>query len=155
MRTAHTKQLSDSRDWCIRPRKRLEGAAEARQGKRFKLKMPLRYATAEASGFGEVVNISSSGVLFTTQKPLKVDVAAELSIKWPVMLDDAVQLNLVAAGMIVRGEAGKAALMIEKYEFRTCGPTFFDRESERMEAVGPATRVPNPETVQHRHLSGR
>jgi len=35
-------------------------------------------------------------------------------------------LTLIASGKVVRVEEGRAAIAIEKYEFRTCAPSFFE-----------------------------
>jgi hypothetical protein len=73
------------------------------------------------------VNISSRGALFTTECGLALDSCVEVYIKWPVLLDDSVQLSLIASGTIIRAEPGRATLDIERYEFRTCVPGFFER----------------------------
>jgi hypothetical protein len=90
------------------------------------MELPVRFRTSAESGWGEVLNISSSGALFTTDRPLALKTGVELSIKWPVLLFDEVQLTLVAVGKVSRVEPGKAAIRIEKYEFRTCGTAFFE-----------------------------
>jgi len=74
---------------------------------------------------GEVLNISSCGVLFTTERPLTLHAEATLSVKWPVRLLNSVHLRLVVAGKIVRVGHNQAALQIQRYEFRTCSPSFF------------------------------
>ena len=81
---------------------------------------------------GEILNISSCGALVTTERPLALNADARLSVKWPVLLSNSVHLTLVVAGKIVRVEAGRAALDIDKYEFRTCSPSFFLAPLTRM-----------------------
>lgn len=98
-----------------------------RSGLRFPLSLPVRYITRGDAGWGEILNISSSGALFTTEHPLPVRASAKLYIKWPVLLSDSVHLNLVASGRIVRVEPGRAAIRIKRHEFRTCSPTFFGK----------------------------
>jgi hypothetical protein len=72
-------------------------------------------------GGGETINISSSGVLFTSEHELQEGKRLELSVSWPARLDDKCHLKLVAKGRVIRTEAGVTAMSIEKYEFRTRG----------------------------------
>ncbi len=100
-------------------------AGRNRKALRFQLALPVRYRTAYDAGSGEILNISSCGVLFTTERPLALDADASLSVKWPVLLSNSVHLSLFVGGRIVRVEPGQAALEIQKYEFRTCNPSVF------------------------------
>jgi hypothetical protein len=43
----------------------------------------------------------------------------ELSVNWPARLDGTCPLQFVATGRVVRAEARRAAVRIERYEFRT------------------------------------
>lgn len=72
-------------------------------------------------GVGKTVNISSNGVLFTTDTTLVPGRRIEVSISWPAQLDNRCQLKLVAKGRIARQEQGRAAIEIQQYEFRTAG----------------------------------
>lgn len=72
-------------------------------------------------GTGKTVNISSNGVLFTTDKILLPGKRLELSISWPAQLDNKCHLKLVARGRVARLEQGRAAIEIQQYEFRTAG----------------------------------
>jgi hypothetical protein len=76
-------------------------------------------------GRGQTINMSSTGVLFTTDKELAPGGRVELSISWPAQLDHSSPLKLVAKGRVVRTEPGKAALEIQQYEFRTVGSNSF------------------------------
>ena len=73
----------------------------------------------EGEGSGKTVNISSSGVLFTTDQPLLPGRRVELAISWPAHLDNRCALKLVARGRVVRFEGNAAALEIIQHEFRT------------------------------------
>ncbi len=75
----------------------------------------------EETGVGRTVNMSSSGVLFTSEQPLFPGRRLELSVSWPAQLDNKCPLKLVARGKIVRSDAGLAAIEIQQYEFRTAG----------------------------------
>jgi hypothetical protein len=72
-------------------------------------------------GIGKTINISSNGVLFTTDKILIPGKRIEVSISWPAQLDNRCQLKLVAKGRVARLEQGRAAVEIQQYEFRTAG----------------------------------
>lgn len=97
---------------------------ERRQSSRFPIQQELRYRTlskrgGDESGEGSTVNISSSGVLFTTPKVLLPGRRLEVSINWPAQLNQKCGLRLVARGRIVRYVDGAAAMQIQQYEFRT------------------------------------
>ena len=68
---------------------------------------------------GKTVNISSSGILFTTEQMLLPGRRLEMTISWPAQLDNKCALKLVARGRVVRFEDGCAALEIMQHEFRT------------------------------------
>lgn len=98
--------------------------AERRRSSRFPIERELRYKTlnqrAEVlSGSGKTLNISSSGVLFTSDHELPIGTRLEVSISWPAQLNEKVLLNLVARGRITRHHKGQLALQIQQYEFRT------------------------------------
>ena len=73
----------------------------------------------DEAGDGRTINISSSGVLFTSQHILLPGRRMELSISWPAQLNNKCALKLVARGRVVRFEHGRAAIEIQQYEFRT------------------------------------
>jgi len=101
-----------------------------RKAIRFRLTLPVRYRTDDDSGRGELVDISSCGALFTTERPLAVNSEVKLSVRWPVLLADSVHLSLVIVGKVVRVEPGRAALQLQKYEYRTCSPSFFQTSAD-------------------------
>ena len=74
---------------------------------------------AEIEARGKTVNMSSSGVLFTSEQILLPGRRVELSINWPAQLDQKCALKLVARGRVVRFEKGLAAVEILQHEFRT------------------------------------
>lgn len=101
-------------------------SSERRSADRFPIERDVRFRTlnkksSEESGVGKTINISSTGVLFTTDKLLIPGRRLELSIAWPAQLNNTCALKLVARGRIVRFEPGKAAMEIQQYEFRTAG----------------------------------
>jgi hypothetical protein len=97
---------------------------ERRKSSRFPIERELRYKTLNQrseilAGNGKTLNISSSGVLFTSDHDLPVGTRLEVSISWPAQLNEKCLLNLVARGRITRHLKGQLALQIQQYEFRT------------------------------------
>ncbi len=106
------------------PANKSSSPSDRRTADRFPIEREVRFRViskkaGEDSGTGMTVNISSSGVLFTTDKPLIPGRRLELAINWPAQLNDKCALKLVARGRVVRFEPGKAAIEIQQYEFRT------------------------------------
>jgi hypothetical protein len=103
---------------------RTDNTVERRRSSRFPIEREVRYKTLSQrseilSGVGRTLNISSSGVLFTTDHELPIGTRLEVSISWPAQLNERCLLNLVARGRITRQESGHLALQIQQYEFRT------------------------------------
>jgi hypothetical protein len=99
---------------------------ERRQTSRFPIERDIRYRVLnkksnQESGLGKTVNMSSHGILFTTEHVLLPGRTLEVSVSWPAQLNDACPLKLVARGRVVRFDSGKAAIEIQHYEFRTQG----------------------------------
>jgi len=100
---------------------------DRRQADRFPIEREVRYKVlnrknADEIGFGKTINMSSNGVLFTTEQYLLPGRRLELSISWPAQLNSTVALKLVARGRVVRFVEGQAAIEIKQYEFRTHAP---------------------------------
>jgi len=148
--TSLALQSSDSRDRSIWHRKNCEEPDTCRQATRFPIELPVRYEAGGESGWGEILNISSRGALFTTDLGLCPNARVKVYIKWPVLLDNSVQLSLIVSGTIIRVEPGRAALAIENHEFRTGFPVLFQpSQSWRLPDRAPAgQRSPSkPEMV--------
>lgn len=98
---------------------------DRRGSDRFPIEREVRYKILSKKhdevGLGQTVNMSSNGVLFTTEQLLVPGRRLELNISWPAQLNSKIALKLVARGRIVRYEEGRAAMEIQQYEFRTQG----------------------------------
>ena len=97
---------------------------DRRGADRFPIEREVRYKilnrkSVDEVGFGKTINMSSNGVLFSTEQHLPAGKRLEISINWPAQLDSKVSLKLVARGRVVRSEEGRAAIEIHQYEFRT------------------------------------
>lgn len=98
--------------------------AERRNNARFDCHLSVSFQSLEkpflsGEGSSETLNISSKGVLFTTDAALEPGQLIQVSVNWPARLENQIPLKLVAEGRIVRNVNGVAAMTIEKYEFRT------------------------------------
>ena len=98
--------------------------SDRRRSDRFAIEREIRYRAlnkrgGEEAGEGKTVNMSSSGVLFTSPQILRPGRRIELAISWPAQLNNKCALKLVARGRIVRFDNGVAAMEIQQYEFRT------------------------------------
>ena len=102
--------------------------SDRRRSDRFAIEREIRYRAlnkrgGEEAGEGKTVNMSSSGVLFSSGQILRPGRRIELAISWPAQLNNKCALKLVARGRIVRFDNGLAAMEIQQYEFRTQAPT--------------------------------
>ena len=100
------------------------GIPDRRGTGRFPVREDVRYRvvqsrTVKVSGVGNTLNIGSGGILFTTEDKLPMGLMVELSVNWPAMLDGVCPLQFVATGRVVRSEAQRAAVRIERYQFKT------------------------------------
>ena len=102
---------------------------ERRLKRRFQIEQEVRYKMLYGqriaeTGTGKTLNISSSGVWFTTENMLTIGMPVEVSMNWPVLLNDSCPMKLMIYGCIVRSNEKGAAVAIERYEFRTQGRAF-------------------------------
>jgi hypothetical protein len=136
-------ERSHSRDWSI-PRTNGGEPGEGHRAIRFPIKLPVRYEDGGEFGSGEIVNIGSRVALFTTDRALALDACVELYVKWPVLLDNSVQLSLIASGPVIRVEPGRAEMAIGRYEFRTCALSFLEHSHPGQLAVRGASAQKSP-----------
>jgi hypothetical protein len=102
---------------------------ERRLKRRFHIEQEIRYKMLYGqriaeTGLGRTADISSSGVWFTTESMLTTGMPIELSMTWPVLLNDSCPMKLMIYGCVVRSNEKGAAVAIERYEFRTQGRAF-------------------------------
>jgi c-di-GMP-binding flagellar brake protein YcgR len=97
---------------------------DRRNADRFPIQREVHYKvlskrSTDESGEGRTINMSSTGILFTTDHMLLPGRRLELAISWPAQLNNQTPLRLVARGRVTRYEQGQAAIEILQYEFRT------------------------------------
>ncbi len=108
------------------------GERERRLKRRFPVVQEVRYKMLYGQriaeiGTGTTTNVSSSGIWFTTEGILTAGMPVELSMSWPVLLNDTCPMKLMIYGCVVRSSDKGAAVAIERYEFRTQGSRAFQQ----------------------------
>src|SRR5450755_990808 len=96
--------------------RRAEAADDRRSSNRLPIERDVRYKllggkkSVKQVGLGKTVNMSSGGVLFTTESPLPEGNRVELAVCWPAQLNHRLPLKLVAQGLLVRSDETQAAI---------------------------------------------
>jgi hypothetical protein len=98
---------------------------ERRASRRYAMCLDVRYKVTRGrhvvdTGAGRTLDMSSEGILFSTNQMVMRGAAAELWIDWPVPLNGN-PLRLVVHGRVVRCEGQNAAVRIARHEFRLAG----------------------------------
>jgi PilZ domain len=90
---------------------------EQRRSQRFDLRLPFELLRGPKAK-GETRNVSSSGVLFRSPKPMEIGAPVEYLITLPKAPGTRVDVRLRCVGTIVRGETHSTfAATLERYEF--------------------------------------
>ena len=97
---------------------------ERRNKFRFGIERELRYKVVEDEtmilcGTGQTVNVGSRGVAFAAEQQLKPGSFVELSISWPMLLDETCLMRLIVFGRVLRSVGRRTVCSVDKYEFRT------------------------------------
>ncbi|HLK62169.1 MAG TPA: hypothetical protein VKU19_01920 [Bryobacteraceae bacterium] len=136
----------------------MEKRLDRRKKFRFPIHRELRYKLLDdgvlvGQGAGQSVNIGSGGVAITIDREVKPGTFIELSISWPVLLDDSCPMRFIAFGRVLRSVGKRAACSIDKYEFRTQARTFQMAAPVRSDAMlqrwadGLRKEAPKPRAV--------
>jgi hypothetical protein len=117
---------------------------ERRTKRRFQIEQEVKYKMLYGqriaeTGVGRTINISSGGVWFSTESMLTSGMPVELSMNWPVLLNDSCPMKLMIYGCVVRSNERGAAVAIERYEFRTQGSRAF----QQVNHAPPEARLAN------------
>jgi hypothetical protein len=99
-------------------------AGERRKKARFPINRELRYKVLEGNtivefGVGTTLDMGSGGMAFVTAHQLPLGSFIELSISWPVLLEDSCPMRLIVFGRVVRSAGRQTACTVDKYEYRT------------------------------------
>ena len=111
---------------------------ERRTKRRFQIDQEVKYKMLYGqriaeTGTGRTLNMSSGGIKFTTENMLTSGMPVELSLNWPVLLNDSCPMKLMIYGCVVRSNEKGAAVAIERYEFRTQGSRAFQQNQAPFE----------------------
>jgi len=99
---------------------KLRTVIEQRKNQRFDLRLPFEIigGARRTKSKGETRNVSSAGVLFTSQAPIEVGEPIEYLITFPKAPGSRVDVRLRCIGKVVRNAAPSAfAATLERYEF--------------------------------------
>src|SRR5438270_432107 len=110
---------------------------ERRTKRRFQIDQEVKYKMLYGqriaeTGTGRTLNMSSGGIKFTTENMLTSGMPVELSLNWPVLLNDSCPMKLMIYGCVVRSNDRVATVAIERYEFRTSGARAFQQPAGGM-----------------------
>ena len=90
---------------------------ERRAAIRVRLECPSQYKTPKQMGFGHTVDMSRTGIAFTTDGLLARDSEITLRVTWPVRLEGGVPVLFYAVGKLARAETMKAAMQMDSFGF--------------------------------------
>ena len=102
-------------------------AVERRKKARFPMNRDLRYKVLEGDtvvelGTGTTLDMGSGGVSFLTQNQLPTGSFIELSISWPVLLEDSCPMRLIVFGRVVRNAGRLTACTVGQIRIPDPGP---------------------------------
>src|SRR5438874_11952209 len=88
---------------------------ERRTKRRFRIDQEVKYKMLYGqriaeTGIGRTTNISSGGVWISTESMLQTGLLVELSMNWPVVLNDSCPMKLMIYGSAVRSNEQAAAV---------------------------------------------
>jgi hypothetical protein len=94
---------------------------ERRRARRFAMHWNVEYEIGgeKERGAGKVIEMSRTGIRFTSDGPLQPGIRLRLFIDWPVKLNNTVALNFVADARVIRCQDNEVAAEILHHDFRT------------------------------------
>jgi hypothetical protein len=119
---------------------KMEKRVDRRKKIRFPIHRELRYRLLDhdglliGSGMGQTVNMSSSGIAFSIDRELNPGTFMELSVSWPMLLDETCPLRFIVFGRVIRSLGKRSVCSVEKHEFRTQARTFQTPLATRQDA---------------------
>ncbi len=114
---------------------------ERRSKMRYPVTLNVRYRTLgryrRVSGLGRTVNLSSGGILVSSEQKIAVGTRLEVNLEWPSLLDGEIPLQLVALGKVVRCLESGFAVAYTQYQFRTMSRKLQSPPGEGLDATEP------------------
>ena len=100
---------------------------ERRSSSRIAVALELEYTVpgcsrAGSAGWGQTIDLSGSGLGFTTDREFEIGQELEVFIRWPVWRDGKAETQLVLVGEVVRSDETVTAIRIRRRQFRTLSP---------------------------------
>ena len=95
----------------------------------YPIEFPIRYEVingAGQTGSGTTTRMSSHRLVFISDQRLPVKGKLQLTVPWPALLPDGIELNLWIVGTVVREDFRLIEVEISRYEFRTRGKAHRD-----------------------------
>jgi len=99
-------------------------SGDRRARRRYPIHLPLQYQVMQkglvtSAGPGKLLDMSSTGIAFTSGDIFKFDTVIRLSIRWPILLHGDIAIKLVTEGKVVRSNGEVTVVRVLRYEFRT------------------------------------
>jgi hypothetical protein len=137
--------MSKKRGVVLKDSEQSDIAGDRRSKRRYPIELPVQYKIMKnylvmGTGTGTSLDLSSGGIAFSSSTPLKIGSYLELSISWPVLLNQSCPLKLVASGRVVRSDQYLTAISLDRYEFRTTGAKAFQTTAAAQPAMAMAFR---------------
>ena len=95
----------------------LPSGQERRAAARVPIECRSQYETSTRGGSGHTIDMSSTGIAFTTETLLARNSKVTLHVSWPVRLEGGVPVAFYAMGELVRAEPMKAAMQVDRIGF--------------------------------------
>jgi hypothetical protein len=102
----------------------LYGPFDRRRRRRYPVALTLRWhlGRGQLSGTGSTLDMTSRALAFRTEGIApRMGSYLEVSVAWPVPLNDTCPLKFMVWGSVLRSEPGRTVISIERHEFRTAG----------------------------------
>src|SRR5262249_32791655 len=108
----------------LKKEERING--DRRKNRRYPIVLQLRWKLIRRrkilfTGDGHTIDLSTGGLLFDAGRLLPAGMKVELSVAWPVLLEEQTPMRLALQGRIVRSQGNLTAARIVQHEFRTSG----------------------------------
>jgi hypothetical protein len=103
------------------------------------------------TGSGRTTRFGSHRVVFIAEPALEVAARLQVSVAWPVLLDDRVKLQLIIEGRVLGVDGDRVTLGVVKYHFRTRGLSIAANSREpcaRPMPVIPITGATHPPVLR-------
>jgi hypothetical protein len=117
-------------------------------GTSYPIRLELQYKAvtpkSTLAGTGVTLQMSSTEIVFTADRPIEPGTKVELSMAWPALLNNQVALRLVSEVKITGREGQTLTASIWKYHFRTRGAGLRLQQPTAVVVEMPGSRPSRP-----------